>query len=106
VYYSAGPLSFACGAGNFGKFGLHPDNMKFDTQNKESISINIILRVILRALFCIHHVDKNIPIVMGKLIKIHGQRRRAYRILVGRPEGSRPFGGPRRRWEYNNKIDL
>jgi hypothetical protein len=32
--------------------------------------------------------------------------RGAYRILVGRPEGRRPFGRPRRRWEDNNKMDL
>jgi hypothetical protein len=34
------------------------------------------------------------------------ERRGAYRILVGRPEGRRPLGRPRRRWEDNNKIDL
>jgi hypothetical protein len=32
--------------------------------------------------------------------------RDAYRILVGRPEGRRPLGRPRRRWEDNNKTDL
>jgi hypothetical protein len=26
--------------------------------------------------------------------------------LVGKPEGKRPLGRPRRRWEVNNKIDL
>jgi hypothetical protein len=30
----------------------------------------------------------------------------AYRILVVRPEGKRPLGGPRRRWEVNTKMDL
>ena len=29
-----------------------------------------------------------------------------YRILVGKPEGKRPLGRPRRRWEDNNKMDL
>ena len=29
-----------------------------------------------------------------------------YRVLVGKPEGKRPLGRPRRRWEDNNKIDL
>jgi hypothetical protein len=30
-----------------------------------------------------------------------------YRVLVGRPEGGkRPLGRPRRRWEYNIKMDL
>jgi hypothetical protein len=32
--------------------------------------------------------------------------RGAYRILVGRPEGRRPLGRPRRRWEVNIKMDL
>jgi hypothetical protein len=35
-----------------------------------------------------------------------GDRRGAYSVLVGRPEGRRPFGRPRRRWEYNIKTDL
>jgi len=29
-----------------------------------------------------------------------------YRVLVGKPEGYRPLGRPRRRWEYNIKMDL
>jgi hypothetical protein len=33
-------------------------------------------------------------------------KRGAYRILVGRPEGRRQLGRPRRRWEDNIKIDL
>jgi hypothetical protein len=35
-----------------------------------------------------------------------GPSRRAYRVLVGKPEGRRPLGRPRHRWEYNIKIDL
>jgi hypothetical protein len=35
-----------------------------------------------------------------------GKGRGAYRVLVGRPEGKRPLGRPRRRWEDNIKIDL
>ena len=35
-----------------------------------------------------------------------GERRGVYRVLVGKPEGKRPLGGPRRRWEDNIKIDL
>jgi hypothetical protein len=33
-------------------------------------------------------------------------RRGAYRALVGKPEGRRPLGRPRRRWEDNIKMDL
>jgi hypothetical protein len=35
-----------------------------------------------------------------------GERRGAYRILVERPEGSKPLGRLRRRWNDNIKIDL
>jgi hypothetical protein len=35
-----------------------------------------------------------------------GETRGAYRILVRRPEGRRPLGRPRRRWEDNIKMDL
>jgi len=35
-----------------------------------------------------------------------GERRGVYRVLVGRSEGKRPLGRPRRRWEDNIKIDL
>jgi hypothetical protein len=33
-------------------------------------------------------------------------RRSIFGILVGNPEGRRPLGRPRRRWEDNNKMDL
>jgi hypothetical protein len=35
-----------------------------------------------------------------------GDGRGAYRVLVGRPEGKRPLGRTRRRWEDNIKMDL
>jgi hypothetical protein len=35
-----------------------------------------------------------------------GEKRNAYRILVGKPEGRRPLGRPRRRWVNNIKMDL
>jgi hypothetical protein len=35
-----------------------------------------------------------------------GEMRNAYRILVGKPEGKRPLGRPRRRWVDNIKMDL
>jgi hypothetical protein len=35
-----------------------------------------------------------------------GEKRNAYKILVGKPEGKRLLGKPRRRWVNNIKIDL
>jgi hypothetical protein len=37
---------------------------------------------------------------------MHGEGRRVYRVLVGRPEGKRPLRRPRRRWENDIKMDL
>jgi hypothetical protein len=37
---------------------------------------------------------------------MNGAKRNAYRILVGKPEGKRPLGRPRRRWVDNIKMDL
>jgi hypothetical protein len=35
-----------------------------------------------------------------------GETRKAYRILVGKPEGKRPLRRPRRKWVGNFKMDL
>jgi hypothetical protein len=38
--------------------------------------------------------------------QIRVEIRGAYAVLVGGPEGKRPFGKPRHRWEDNIKMDL
>jgi hypothetical protein len=43
---------------------------------------------------------------MGGACSTNGEKRNAYEILVGKPEGKRPLGRPRRRWEDNIKMDL
>ena len=35
-----------------------------------------------------------------------GNRRGVHRVLVGKPEGKKPLGRPRRRWDDNIKMDL
>jgi hypothetical protein len=35
-----------------------------------------------------------------------GEKRNAYRLLVGKPEGKSPLGRPRRRWVDNIRMDL
>jgi hypothetical protein len=43
---------------------------------------------------------------MGGPCSTKGEKRNAYRLLVGKPEGKRPLGRPRRRWEDNIRMDL
>jgi hypothetical protein len=43
---------------------------------------------------------------MGGACSTNGEKRNSYRILVGKPEGKRPLGRPRCRWEDNIKMDL
>jgi hypothetical protein len=35
-----------------------------------------------------------------------GEKRNAYRLLVGKPEGKRPLERPRHRWVHNIKMDI
>jgi hypothetical protein len=35
-----------------------------------------------------------------------GEKRNAYRLLLGKPEGRRPLGTPKRRWLDNIRMDL
>jgi hypothetical protein len=35
-----------------------------------------------------------------------GQEKNVYRVLMGKPEGKRPLGRPRRRWEDGIRMDL
>jgi hypothetical protein len=55
---------------------------------------NIVRVVISRRMRWVGHVAR-----MGEWRGVH-------RVLVGKPEGMRPLGRPRRRWEDNVKIDL
>jgi hypothetical protein len=44
---------------------------------------------------------------MGRACSTHGEEKKnTYRLLVGKPEGKRPLGRPRRRWDDNIKMDL
>jgi hypothetical protein len=43
---------------------------------------------------------------MGGLCSTNGENRKAYRLIVGKPEGKRPLGRPRRRWVDNIRKDL
>jgi hypothetical protein len=56
-------------------------------------SPNIIRRIKSRRMRGVGHVARM------------GEKRNVYRILVGKPEGKRPLGRPRRRWVDNIKMD-
>jgi hypothetical protein len=43
---------------------------------------------------------------MGGARSTHGEGKVVYRVLVGKPEGKRPLGRPRLRWEDNVRMDL
>ena len=43
---------------------------------------------------------------MGGACSTYGEKRGVYKVLVGKPEGTRPLGSPRRRWGDNIKMDL
>jgi hypothetical protein len=43
---------------------------------------------------------------MGRACSTNGEKRNAYRILVGMPAGKKPLRRPRRRWVDNIKMDL
>jgi hypothetical protein len=43
---------------------------------------------------------------MGRACSTHGEKRNAYRVLVGKPEEKRPLGRPKRRWEDNIRMDF
>ena len=43
---------------------------------------------------------------MGGACSTYGAKGGTYRVLVVKPDGQRPLDSPRRRWEYNIKLDL
>jgi hypothetical protein len=49
-----------------------------------------------------------VPVIKSRRMRwaCMGEARGVHRMLVGKPEGKRPLGSPRRRWENNIKMDL
>jgi len=69
--------------------------------------IYMYIYIYIHGILCIYTVyysgDKIKKIEMGAACL---DRRDAYRILVGTPEGKRPLGRSRRRWQDNIKMDF
>jgi hypothetical protein len=57
-------------------------------------------------LIFLQHVSETFLILRRNQRTRMGEGRGAYRVLVGRPEGRRPLGRPKRRWKDNIKMDL
>ena len=51
-------------------------------------------------------VNKSRRMRLAGYVARMGERRDAYRVFVGKSEGKRPPGIPRRTWEYNNQMAL
>jgi hypothetical protein len=61
---------------------------------------------------CFHSSPTIVRVIKSRIMRwaLHvarvGERRDVYRVWVGKPEGKRQLGRPRRRWENNIKLDL
>jgi hypothetical protein len=62
--------------------------------------------IMMNLIACIVRVIKSSRMRWAGHVARMGEGRCVYRDLVGRPEGKRPLGRPRRRWEDNIKMDL
>jgi hypothetical protein len=71
-----------------------PSQLHDDELHSLYSSLNIVIVIKSRRMRWAGHVERK------------GEGRGVYRVLVGRPEGKRPLGRPRRRWEDNIKMDL
>jgi len=56
--------------------------------------------------FHILYVIKSRTMRWAGYVALMGEQRGVYRVLVGKPEGRRPLGRPRRRWVNNIRMDL
>jgi hypothetical protein len=50
----------------------------------------------------LRHIFGLVPVDVAR----KGERRGVYKVLAGKPEGKRPMGRPRHRWEDNFRMDL
>jgi len=63
----------------------------------------------LRDLYSLHNIARVVkPRRMRWVVHVErmGEGRGVHRVLMGKPEGKRPLGRPRRKWEDNIKLDL
>ena len=67
----------------------------------------ILKRILIKALACLHvRMVKSRRMRWAGHVARMGEGRGVHRVLIGKPEGKRPLGRPRRRWEDNINMDL
>jgi hypothetical protein len=80
-----------------------------ETSLKYEPDLNYIQIPITRSLYSSAKYNENDQVMedeMGRACSTNEAKRKACRILVGKPEGKRTLGRPRRRWVDNIKMDL
>jgi len=73
--------------------------------NDSYSSPNIVQVIKSRRMRWVGHVASRRMRWVGHVAHM-GKEREVYRVLVGKPEGKRPLGRPRRKWVDNIRIDL
>ena len=77
-----------------------------ESKHKRNIFIKYSFEVDLYSLPKILWVVKSRRMRWAGNVALMGEGRGVRRVLVGKPEGKRPLGRPRRRWDDNIKMDL
>jgi hypothetical protein len=89
---------------NFSSSDLFFQSTDFNTISLSLCVYNIYIYIYVCVCVCVCVCVKKDE--MGRACSTNGEKRSAYRILVGKPEGKRPLGRPRRRWEDNIRMDF
>ena len=80
-------------------FNITPSQIMFNF-----LRLRMLLWSVLLTQYCAgNKIEKN---EMGWACGAYGWGEGGYRVLVGKPEGRRPLGRPRRRWVDNNRMNL
>ena len=70
------------------------------------VSVLVTLRLLLRMFVLSNLITLCFSLRWAGHVAHMGEERGVYRVLLGKREGRRPLGRPRRRWVDNNRMDL